>query len=297
MLSSYALKIIALVSMLVDHAAYAIELAGIMEASLPYYLLRAFGRLAFPLYAFLLVIGFEKTKDRARYLTRLCLFAVISQIPYSFALSERNYGSWSCISSFRFRYDAGFLLVLVLLTAALILIGREQELFPLSLSASGACLLSGMRLLIGGWLLIGEDLNVLYTLACSLSFILVLDMIKNRQRHSALTLIAAAAACAAVCVLILGSSDYGYFGLLLVVLLYCFRGRRRLQALMTALWGLVVYMPFGPGGAAYSFAATCLAAGLILVYSGEQGRRSRLFYWAYPAHLAVYGVIFHFLLK
>lgn len=67
------LKIIACVSMLLDHiGAYLV----------PWAWLRMVGRLAFPLYCFLLVQGIAHTRSLRRYGMRLLLFAVISELPY-----------------------------------------------------------------------------------------------------------------------------------------------------------------------------------------------------------------------
>ena len=46
---------------------------------------RAIGRIAFPIFAFLIVEGFFHTKNRVKYLTRLIIFALISEIPYDYA--------------------------------------------------------------------------------------------------------------------------------------------------------------------------------------------------------------------
>ena len=75
-MSVFWMKILALVSMIIDHAGYFLYPRFIRRT--PYRALRGVGRVAFPVYCFLLVNGFDKTRDRARDLTRLTAFAAIS---------------------------------------------------------------------------------------------------------------------------------------------------------------------------------------------------------------------------
>ena len=70
-MSAFVLEIIAVVSMVVDHLA--VVLYGRNFPSWNMYLyMRAFGRLAFPLYCFLLVNGFEKTSNRKKVPLKAC---------------------------------------------------------------------------------------------------------------------------------------------------------------------------------------------------------------------------------
>lgn len=77
-LSGSALKVIAVLSMLADHCAY-----YLMEHGTPAYdMMRCFGRMAFPLFAFLIAEGFANTRNRLRYLLTILGFAVISELPW-----------------------------------------------------------------------------------------------------------------------------------------------------------------------------------------------------------------------
>lgn len=81
-LSSLQLKLIAMVAMLCDHGAILLT----EQWSEPYVYLRAFGRLAFPIYAFLLVEGYYHTRDVKKYAARLAIFALLSEIPFDLAV-------------------------------------------------------------------------------------------------------------------------------------------------------------------------------------------------------------------
>lgn len=73
-MSALALRILACVTMLLDHIGFCFPRLSF---------LRYAGRLAFPLFVFLIVNGYIHTSNRFRYALRLGLMAVISQIPFA----------------------------------------------------------------------------------------------------------------------------------------------------------------------------------------------------------------------
>lgn len=85
------LKLIAIITMFIDHLAVFLAKSGADGAfytTLPYTVMRAIGRTAFPLFAFLLVEGFIYTKSRGRYLISILILAGISEPIYQMFFTE-----------------------------------------------------------------------------------------------------------------------------------------------------------------------------------------------------------------
>lgn len=81
-MSAFALKWIALITMIIDH---------IGAVFFPQFIwLRYIGRLSMPIYAFLLVQGYLHTRDFKRYAIRIAFFAILSEVPYDHLF----YGVW-----------------------------------------------------------------------------------------------------------------------------------------------------------------------------------------------------------
>ena len=77
-LSGSWLKVIAILSMTIDHIAY---YYGVSNPYI-YELMRTVGRIAFPTFAFLLAEGYVHTRNRQRYMLSLFTFAILSEIPW-----------------------------------------------------------------------------------------------------------------------------------------------------------------------------------------------------------------------
>lgn len=90
-ISAAVLKWIAVVTMVIDHFAASVYWLLPRYDFGVYNIMRKIGRIAFPIYCFLLVEGFFHTRSRARYLRNCFLFALVSEIPFDMAIL----GRWS----------------------------------------------------------------------------------------------------------------------------------------------------------------------------------------------------------
>lgn len=79
-LNGNQLKLIAVISMLIDHCA----IAFCTSYGTLYWIMRGVGRIAFPIYAYLLVEGFFHTRNLKKYALRLLLLAIVSEIPFDY---------------------------------------------------------------------------------------------------------------------------------------------------------------------------------------------------------------------
>ena len=166
-LSGSALKCIALVTMIIDHIGVIllknsniVLLRTGMGPLTLYTLMRKIGRLAFPIYCFLLVEGFLHTHDRRKYGLNLLIFALISEIP------------WNLEHTGALHYTA------------------QNVFFTLFLGYVGLCCIENFR--EDGWKQLGS-LLVLMIVAMNLkadygvggfAFILVMYLLREQDRKS-----------------------------------------------------------------------------------------------------------------
>lgn len=84
-MNSFRLKWIAILTMAIDHTAAVL----LPYDSTLYLVMRCIGRVAFPIFVFLLIEGFQHTSNVKKYLLRLGAFALISEVPFDLAIFGR----------------------------------------------------------------------------------------------------------------------------------------------------------------------------------------------------------------
>ena len=307
-ISGSTIKIIAVTAMLIDHIGAAVltrqlmadGLGSVMERGsveemmswmmahgaiyITYTMLRLIGRLGFPIFCFLLVEGFQKTRDVRKYAMRLGLFALLSEIPFDLAMRG---------SPFDFGYqNVYFTLFLGLFTLC------AFEFFAKYRNASESRL----------WML-PMILGVLF--AATYGAICVMKVLNLRTTESILAALGVLCVAAAlglvfyksrkglkraqiagadmmVLVLImyladLLCTDYGGMGVLTIIAMYIFRKNKVLS--VTA--GCVVLTVMSVSEITAFFVLIPIA-----LYNGKRGLKMKYFFYAfYPVHLFLLYVV------
>lgn len=213
-LSGNQLKILAMITMTCDHVG--------AELFPQFLILRIIGRLAMPIYAYMIAEGCRYSHDRRKYLLRLISMAALCQIAY-----------WV---SMRSLYQC----ILVTFSLSVITISALER------------------------------------------------AAKQRDIPSFVLAVGAAAGDFALCLLLPQilpgfNIDYSLGGVMLPVLIY-FGKTKSARLALTATGLILLSLDYGSIQWLALLALIPLAA-----YSGQKGKRNigRLFYWYYPAHLAV----------
>ena len=114
------------------------------------------GRIAFPIFAFLLVEGFFKTRSRAKYLVTLLIFGVISEVPFDLFTTKQFFEpNWNNIM---------FTLALMLVTIWMIdVLKKKMEKFPKILWFFLSFVILAVMCLIAAILSLDYDYHAIWT--------------------------------------------------------------------------------------------------------------------------------------
>ena len=249
-MTAFTLKIIALSAMLIDHTGAA------FPEVFPFWF-RCIGRLAWPIYAYLLAEGFQHTKAPEKFLMRLLAFAAISEIPFDLVTGH----------AISFAGDTNIFYTLFLGGMAIRLyerikerrgpVGRSISDSPIQLEHSDGQTVAVIAAILPTAIL-AEILGVDYG-GMGVLFIFAMYAVKPRVAR----LIA-----------------FGGFALSQFIPVVAALAAAPMLGVDVS-YKYLLMIPFA--------AAT---VPLIALYNGERGVRAKwLFYWVYPAHLTVLAVV------
>ena len=225
-LNGFHLKLIAICTMFIDHMGYTL-FPGVLW-------LRCVGRVAFPIFCFLIAEGCVYTHDRKKYALRLLAFALLSEIPFN--------------------------------------------------------------LMTGGGVWNPYDQNVLWTLLLGALVCWLVDWALQKRTVWAFLLTGVAMA-AAYLLLEIGNTDYGGWGMLLVVMFYAVhRAPSGAPSKMTAqAFGLAFFSLAVMGGYISIELWSLVALIPIWLYNGQRGFSNKAvqygFYAFYPVHILILSLI------
>ena len=245
------LKVIACISMLIDHLTAGIMLPVVRnglytgsltidQLNLVYKILRGIGRTAFPIYCFLLVEGFIHTRSKLRYALSLLLFGIISEAPFDIVFFAR------------------------------------EEVFNLNI----------IETLTANSYLLNDQCNVYFTLLIGLLVIWAIDTVNSKlESKSVITpvmwLIAAAFTAIGGFIAFKVNSDYDFYGVVLIAILYILRKYEFIRILLGYFFISQLGMEY------FAFPGFILMA----MYNHKRGRNlgklKYLFYVFYPVHLTL----------
>lgn len=145
-ITSYRLKLIAILTMLIDHTAIALLpwLRQLVYGRSIYDAMRGIGKAAFPLFCFLLVEGVFHTRNRWRYLGRIAVFAVLSELP-----SDLFFRSWDSRNDAMSIFSTLSLGLLTLIVTDIIMIWGREKPSSRSLAIFGCVVFATAALTLG----------------------------------------------------------------------------------------------------------------------------------------------------
>ncbi|GGA29268.1 TraX family protein [Paenibacillus physcomitrellae] len=298
-LDGSTLKIIAIIAMLIDHIAAVILIHPEINGNHPAFVhtgqyMRMAGRLAFPIFCFLLVEGFMYTGNRQKYAMRLIAFAFLSEIPFDLAFSGQIVNLA--------KQNVFFTLWIGLLVMMGFEYLRSRETDPRRFSLRAvmgllACtFLSAFYVLPSGLQMLNETFHAFGSsaqitlpqstlgsllwvngLVWIIIYLALSAKIPVQRLNSALEL--ASVTFIGVILATALHTDYGGFGIMTIASMYVFR-RHRVKSMLAG-----------------SIILTCMSlieiwaflnAGLIRFYNGKRGLKLKyVFYLFYPVHLVL----------
>lgn len=280
------LKIIAIISMLIDHiGAYLFYSGSDIVSQEGIDLMRSIGRMALPIFAFFLVVGYSKTKNSKKYISRMHLFAIISQIPFTLAFYYENYFVDESFSFIEYDYKWLFVIIPMIIFYYFLILNRKFDKSLIYVSI--AWLITPINTAVNGYfLLTGYELNIFYELGLGLILFEYFNLARTKYNKNILMGLLLIIAAILSYYYIGGIANYGYNAIALMIALYIVQSSKYYQSLTIFLWGYYMY-----NWKITNVLFIILTSLLLLTYNGKKGKDLKyLFYTFYPLHIVVIAV-------
>ena len=259
-MSSFALKIIAIISMFCDHFG---------DVYIGHYsFLNLIGRIAFPIFAFQISEGFIHTKNIKKYFIRLGIFALISQVPFSLFVNKY-------LNSSIFSLNVFFTLFLGLLSIYLYdyvmklvnkVSGRSINIDNIKTESNNEVTDNTIK---------SKSLQPYVYTVFGLIIVLLIAYIAE-----------------------ILNTDYGFWGVIVVFIFYLFK-KDKLAMIITFITLCIIKYGIQILESSFNIPTlllgvfTTLSIVFISLYNGKQGKKIKyLLYFFYPIHLLLLYFIF-----
>ena len=269
-MSVFVLKLVAIIGMLFDH------IGAVFATSTPV-AFRYIGRMVFPVFAYMIAQGCKQTKSIYKYLLRLGIFAIISEVFFDIALMSGRTITESGAPSININFISNTNVFYTLFLGVACIAIYEKIKADLAAKDTGKSkrlhkLLPFLSMV--PLVLLGDILGTDYG-SYGILLIVVLYFAKPENKITR-----------SVAIFGYALIEYGY------PLIYRFCYERGIGLFI--LPGQMIY--WNPiKDAVFSFAFALIAVPLVFLYNGKQGIKAKWFFYIfYPAHLAVLAALWYF---
>ncbi|MBR5992534.1 MAG: hypothetical protein IK018_01890 [Lachnospiraceae bacterium] len=309
-LTSFAIKVIAIVTMFIDHcgAVFVERELALIKATVPNYegdptyvalnitdgIMRSIGRIAFPLFIFLLIQGFMHTRNRLKYAIRLGLFALISEVPFDMAF-RNTYFTMSYQNVF-FTLFLGFLFMCVADFIYKKHIAPWLGYVSIVLNSVFIGFFCVMIVNTIGYTKFNTtpfaNLGALVAVAVFAAITVIVEILVCRKKpFEELSRLALSITVLILLMFVAGLlyTDYNVGGVLAIAVAYACR-----ESKTKTIVGAVITLALTCG---FIEAVAIVDYFIVAKYNGERGKSMKYFFYAfYPCHLLIIALIAKFLL-
>ncbi len=309
-LTSFAIKVIAIVTMFIDHcgAVFVERRLSLIKETVPNYegdptyvalnitdgIMRSIGRIAFPLFIFLLIQGFMHTRNRLKYAIRLGLFALISEVPFDMAF-RNTYFTMSYQNVF-FTLFLGFLFMCVADFIYKKHIAPWLGYVSIVLNSVFIGFFCVMIVNTIGYTKFNTtpfaDLGVIVAIAVFAAITVIVEILVCRKKpFEELSRLAVSMTVLILFMFAAGllATDYNVGGVLAIAVAYACR-----ESKTKTIVGAVITLALTCG---FIEAVAIVDYFIVAKYNGERGKSMKYFFYAfYPCHLLIIALIAKYLL-